>query len=257
MKKRSLLIVTTAAVLSSGALAIGQGTNRAAVKLPDGDGKALVEARCTSCHGLELVTHAGFARDGWASLFTSMVALPADETNVVADYLAKSFPETPKPPAVVIPGNATISIKEWLVPTLGSRPHDPLYTADGSIWWTGQWANVLGRLDPQDRADERISTQDAEIRTTWAHGRSCGRHLVHRELRESRGQARSEERRDHGISHARSGRSRSPYPHLRSRRQPLVHRPEREHGGPAGPEDGGDQAHPLSHARSHGRTASS
>jgi virginiamycin B lyase len=78
-----------------------------------------------------------------------MVDLPREETDVMADYLAKYFPETPKPPAVLIPGSASVSIREWLVPTLGSRPHDPLYTPDGAIWWTGQWANVLGRLDPE------------------------------------------------------------------------------------------------------------
>ena len=27
--------------------------------------------------------------------------------------------------------------------------HDPLATADGAIWWTGQSANKLGRLDPR------------------------------------------------------------------------------------------------------------
>ena len=35
------------------------------------------------------------------------------------------------------------------MPTPGSRPHDPLATRDGAIWWTGQLANTLGRLDPR------------------------------------------------------------------------------------------------------------
>jgi virginiamycin B lyase len=43
-------------------------------------------------------------------------------------------------------------MKEWIVPSLGSRPHDPLAAADGSLWWTGQWANKLGRLDPKTGA---------------------------------------------------------------------------------------------------------
>ncbi len=42
-----------------------------------------------------------------------------------------------------------INIRLWDVPTLGSRPHDPLATRDGAIWWTGQLANKLGRLDPK------------------------------------------------------------------------------------------------------------
>lgn len=41
-----------------------------------------------------------------------------------------------------------IVIKEWDVPTANSRPHDPAVAPDGSLWYTGQRANKLGRLDP-------------------------------------------------------------------------------------------------------------
>jgi virginiamycin B lyase len=34
------------------------------------------------------------------------------------------------------------------VPTPNSRPHDPAPVAAGSLWYTGQMANKLGRLDP-------------------------------------------------------------------------------------------------------------
>ena len=50
---------------------------------------------------------------------------------------------------MVIPGPANVSFKEWQVPTPGSRPHDPLAARDGSLWYTGQLANVLGRVDPK------------------------------------------------------------------------------------------------------------
>ena len=43
---------------------------------------------------------------------------------------------------------AKVSIKEWDVPTPNSRPHDPAVAPDGSLWYTGQRANKLGRLDP-------------------------------------------------------------------------------------------------------------
>ena len=65
------------------------------------------------------------------------------------DYLAKSFPEGDVPKAVIIPGAVKVTFKEWTVPTVGSRPHDPLATHDGYIWYTGQYANVLGRIDPK------------------------------------------------------------------------------------------------------------
>lgn len=43
----------------------------------------------------------------------------------------------------------TVTIKEWDVPTPNSRPHDPAVAPDGSLWYTGQMANKLGRFDPK------------------------------------------------------------------------------------------------------------
>lgn len=43
----------------------------------------------------------------------------------------------------------TVQIKEYEVPTPHSRPHDPAVAPDGSLWYTGQGANKLGRLDPK------------------------------------------------------------------------------------------------------------
>src|SRR5947208_16280941 len=42
-----------------------------------------------------------------------------------------------------------VDIKEYDVPTPNSRPHDPAVAPDGSLWYTGQLANKLGRLDPK------------------------------------------------------------------------------------------------------------
>src|SRR6266700_2549125 len=41
------------------------------------------------------------------------------------------------------------SIREYDVPTPNSRPHDPAVAPDGALWYTGQLANKLGRLDPK------------------------------------------------------------------------------------------------------------
>ncbi len=46
-------------------------------------------------------------------------------------------------------GAMRVIIKEWEVPTLNSRPHDPAIAPDGSLWYTGQQSNTLGRLDPK------------------------------------------------------------------------------------------------------------
>src|SRR5438105_3241432 len=42
-----------------------------------------------------------------------------------------------------------VVIREWDVPTPNSRPHDPAVAPDGALWYTGQLANKLGRLDPK------------------------------------------------------------------------------------------------------------
>jgi virginiamycin B lyase len=44
-------------------------------------------------------------------------------------------------------GRLNVEIKEFEVPTPNSRPHDPAIAPDGSLWYTGQAANKLGRLD--------------------------------------------------------------------------------------------------------------
>jgi virginiamycin B lyase len=93
--------------------------------------------------------------------------LDNDQINRVTGYLSENFPEKAKPPAVIIPGNTAVSFKEWEVPTPGSRPHDPLACADGSIWYTGHMANVLGRIDPKTG---EIKEFHPEIPMSGPHG---------------------------------------------------------------------------------------
>ncbi|MEX0908273.1 MAG: hypothetical protein WDZ58_00805, partial [Gemmatimonadaceae bacterium] len=129
--------------------AAAQGQQRRPVELPDGDGKQVVQVLCTQCHTLNNVANSGgYTREGWKELIRSMVSMRAEREDTVATYLAAHFPVKPRPEAVRVPGDATVVIREWMLPTLGQRPHDPAPGPDGSIWWTGQWNNVLGRLDP-------------------------------------------------------------------------------------------------------------
>jgi len=95
------------------------------------------------------------------------VPVPKDQWPVLTEYLIKSFPERPRPAAVIVPGPVEASIKEWPVPTEGSRPHDPAAAKDGSIWWTGQLANYLGRLDPKTGAMKEYKLKSAH---TGPHG---------------------------------------------------------------------------------------
>src|SRR2546423_3907607 len=141
----SLAIVSLCATPSSVTLA--QRTGGASVNLPDGTGKEIVQAVCARCHGLGLVVNNGYTHQEWRQVFGTMVDLPNDQAELVATYLATHFPDKPKPAPVVIQGSTSVRFKEWPLPTKGSRPHDPLATPDGALWYTGQFANNLGRVD--------------------------------------------------------------------------------------------------------------
>ena len=51
--------------------------------------------------------------------------------------------------AVLAPPAIDVAFEEWATPTPKSFPHDPAVAPDGSAWYTGMRANVLGRLDPK------------------------------------------------------------------------------------------------------------
>jgi virginiamycin B lyase len=136
--------------------ALGQARPAASapVQLPDGTGKEVVQESCGGqCHSLNRVTNAGHTPAEWQSVVAMMVnqgaKLPKERVPTVVEYLAKNFPPRNRPAAVEVAGAFQVTIKEWDVPTPGSRPHDPLATPDGLIWYTGQMASKIGRVDPR------------------------------------------------------------------------------------------------------------
>ena len=96
--------------------------------MPEGDGKAMVSAACSACHGLNLITNApGYSQEEWVHVFSAMVTLPTAQRDMVAGYLATNFPEkADAPKAVLIDGPVNVNFRDWIAPTLGQRPHDPL-----------------------------------------------------------------------------------------------------------------------------------
>jgi virginiamycin B lyase len=126
-----------------------------AQQLPDGPGKELVAVQCNSCHPFYARVGAGYTAQGWRTVMRMMlnhgVAIPPDQLATMTEYLAKNFPERTKPIGVIVAGPAKISIKEWQVPTPGSRPHDPLATRDGALWYSesGTTPNTVVRFDPR------------------------------------------------------------------------------------------------------------
>jgi virginiamycin B lyase len=145
---RSLITFATAAVFFVIAPAAAQQKTE---QLPEGDGKALVQGTCTACHEINQITRSsGYTREGWRELIQTMINLsgtPAGET--ATKYLATHFPPNSQLKPNLIRGDTLIKFREWTTPTLGQRTRDPVEAPDGSIWWAGMWANLVGRIDPK------------------------------------------------------------------------------------------------------------
>jgi virginiamycin B lyase len=147
----SLVMVALGVVLGT-PVAHAQYTER---EWPDSPSKQRFVATCNGCHDINRV-RVGYTPEGWLTVVHMMqnmnAPVPPEEWGAMTDYLMKSFPERKRPTAVIIDGPVKVNIEMWDVPTQGSRPHDPLAARDGSIWWSGQLANKLGRLDPNTGA---------------------------------------------------------------------------------------------------------
>ena len=136
--------------LSFGLLASAQPPGAPRVELPAGNGKAEVEAACVACHQTNLIVGStGYSEEGWRYLTGQMIKLDGALASTVTQYLAAHFPPKNDRQPRLMAGNTEISFKEWTPPTLGQRPRDPLQMRDGTIWWAGMYASLVGRLDPK------------------------------------------------------------------------------------------------------------
>jgi cytochrome c5 len=84
-----------AAIWFAGTVAATLMSFAAVQGLPEGEGKRLIEDRCTMCHGVDLITDAKLNREAWKSTLQKMVdygtKMDAKEVEIVADYLSKNF----------------------------------------------------------------------------------------------------------------------------------------------------------------------
>jgi virginiamycin B lyase len=149
-----LSVAASLVLANSMTLALAQApTPGQPTQLPDGQGKEIVQQACSGCHALGRFINSGYTPEEWKTVIAMMrnvgAPLTPEQVPVVTAYLTKNFPEKPAPKPEVIAGPVKVSFQEWKVPTPGSRPHDPLAAPDGAMWYTGQMANVLGRLDPK------------------------------------------------------------------------------------------------------------
>ena len=148
---RKALVLTAASVLAAFPAHAQQGGQQRT--LPEGPGRDIVQASCGSCHGLNnIFGAAGYDEAGWRHVIGSMIALPEAQEAQVVSYLARSFPPTTDRAPTRVAGGSQVKITEWVAPTLGQRVRDPLEARDGAIWWTGMFASLIGRRDPQSGA---------------------------------------------------------------------------------------------------------
>ncbi len=120
--------------------------------LPEGPGKDRVEAMCLACHqSREILNSSGYTREGWREIIGTMIDLSGapEVRDSITQYLATNFPPNTKRAPKLIAGSERIMFKEWMTPTLGSRSRDPIQAADGTIWYAGQWTDLIGRINPK------------------------------------------------------------------------------------------------------------
>jgi virginiamycin B lyase len=119
------LIVAMSAVFASSANS----------SLPDGSGVVTLQGACSSCY--QSSRNSGRTADDGRDVvgMAANVGVPVRASEAAATIVPAS--------------DIHVAIKEWRVPTSGSHPHDPLATRDGAICYTGQMANLLGRLGPK------------------------------------------------------------------------------------------------------------
>lgn len=104
MHKKWMLVLFCALILAAVVLLAGcksssttapADTAVAATAVPAFDGAAMLEARCTGCHGLEKVTSLKKTQAGWNAIVSDMIGkgakLNKDEKTALVEYLAKTY----------------------------------------------------------------------------------------------------------------------------------------------------------------------
>jgi len=69
--------------------------------------------------------------------------------------------------APAITDNVDVKFEQWTTPSKPAYPHDPAVAPDGSVWYTGQRANVVGRFDP---ATQQFKEYALPTRNSGQHG---------------------------------------------------------------------------------------
>src|SRR6476469_7502843 len=69
--------------------------------------------------------------------------------------------------APAISDSVDVRFEQWMTPSTPAYPHDPAVAPDGSVWYTGQRANVVGRFDP---ATQQFKEYALPTKSSGPHG---------------------------------------------------------------------------------------
>jgi virginiamycin B lyase len=141
----------------------------AAARLPDGDGKAIIQAKCTVCHDAQRIVRSHGEPARWQQVIGTMklyaqgstLAKPLtdDEEKVLLAYVSTNFgplPGGPKPkpdpfsrlPRTLLPPEArNYIVVEYELPNTRAEPHEVAVDPSGNGWVTQRVGGKLGRLD--------------------------------------------------------------------------------------------------------------
>lgn len=153
MKTALLTLVTALAALPAYGQSVKPDPSQpGGYPLKPGGTTALIQEKCIACHDLRRVVNSNKDAEEWRETIHMMKAAGAliddGQEKAIAEYFIANYKGLERPKANIVAGPANVKFKVWATPTPGSRPHDPLATPDGMIWWSGQFANRLGRLNP-------------------------------------------------------------------------------------------------------------
>ena len=138
-------------------------------RLPDGDGKAIIQAKCTVCHDAQRIVRSHGEPARWQQVIGTMklyaqgstLAQPLtdDEEKVLLAYVSTNFgplPGGPKPkpdpfsrlPRTLLPPEArNYIVVEYELPNTRAEPHEVAVDPSGNGWVTQRVGGKLGRLD--------------------------------------------------------------------------------------------------------------
>ncbi len=138
-------------------------------RLADGEGKAIVEAKCMACHDAQRIVRSRGNQARWQQVVHSMqlyaqgstLAKPLtnDEEKVLVAYLSANYgadpaSARPKPdpfsrlPRTLLPPAARdYVVVEYELPNPRAQPHEVAVDPDGNGWVTQRVGGRLGRLD--------------------------------------------------------------------------------------------------------------